>query len=279
MTTTHPTASLHYCEGPSNKEYHAAIEPRDEGYIVTFAYGRRGQTLNTGTKTIRPVSLEEAERIFDKLIRSKLAKGYHHADAPADSSYRPSGREGQDTGIRCQLLNPIEESEIMSLIRSPRYCLQQKHDGRRLLVRKVGDEITGINRRGLVTTLPEAIREAVAQIPCDILIDGEAVGETLHAFDLLEFQGSCYRHRRFIDRFATLMLALPPCQESLRWISTVLGAQEKLEIFEELRVTGCEGVVFKDIDAPFRPDRPPTGGPPCCVAAGCGCRRRQLRCR
>ena len=42
MQTTAPTiqsASLQYREGNSDKEYHAAIEPRGEGYIVTFAYG------------------------------------------------------------------------------------------------------------------------------------------------------------------------------------------------------------------------------------------------
>ena len=45
MTSTTPTiqsASLHFREGNSDKEYHAAIEPSGEGYIVTFAYGRRG---------------------------------------------------------------------------------------------------------------------------------------------------------------------------------------------------------------------------------------------
>ena len=36
-----------------------------------------------------------------------------------------------------------------------RYCLQEKHDGRRLLVRKRGDEITGINRRGWVVAIPD----------------------------------------------------------------------------------------------------------------------------
>jgi len=71
MTTTIPTlqsASLYFHEGNSNKEYHAAIEPRNEGYIVTFAYGRRGNTLTTGTKTSHPVSLAEATKVFDKLI-------------------------------------------------------------------------------------------------------------------------------------------------------------------------------------------------------------------
>ena len=78
MTSTTPTiqsASLQFREGNSDnsagasrpiqqtarrvhsgtadggKEYHAAIEPDGEGYIVTFSYGRRGNTLTTGTKT------------------------------------------------------------------------------------------------------------------------------------------------------------------------------------------------------------------------------------
>ena len=72
------------------------------------------------------------------------------------------------------------------------------------MVRKQGDEITGINRRGLVVAIPDAIREAVEHIPYDVLIDGEAVGDTLHAFDLLEVKGNDLRQRRYLDRFAGL---------------------------------------------------------------------------
>ncbi len=43
------STSLYFREGPSDKEYHAAIEPKNDGFIVTFAYGRRGNTLNVGT--------------------------------------------------------------------------------------------------------------------------------------------------------------------------------------------------------------------------------------
>jgi len=265
MQTTIPTlqsASLHYREGNSDKEYHAAVEPRGEGYIVTFAYGRRGNTLTTGSKTTHPVTLDEAIRAFDKLVRSKLAKGYHITDAAVSAKpYRQSGHEGRDTGIRPQLLNPVEADEIASLICSPQFCLQQKYDGRRLMVRKRGDTITGINRRGLVVAIPEPIREAVAHIPFDILIDGEAVGDTLHAFDLLESKGHDLRQRRYLERFAGLMMAIPPRLPALRWVSTSVDPDDKLEIYEELRATNREGIVFKDIDAPFSPGRPNSGGP------------------
>jgi hypothetical protein len=60
MTSTTPTIlskSLHFREGNSDKVYQAAVEPKDDGYIVTFAYGRRGNTLNTGIKTDIPLPL------------------------------------------------------------------------------------------------------------------------------------------------------------------------------------------------------------------------------
>jgi predicted DNA-binding WGR domain protein len=266
MTSTTPTiqsASLQYPEGNSDKVYHAAIEPHGEGYLVVFSYGRRGNTLNTGSKTTYPLTLAEATKVFDKLIDSKLAKGYHYSSASAGETkpYRQTGSEGIDSGIRCQLLNAIEQSELSRLLTGRTHCLQEKFDGRRLMIRKQGDEITGINRRGLVVAIPDAIREAVEHIPFDVLIDGEAVGDTLHAFDLLEVKGNDFRPRRYIDRFAALIMTIPPNLPALRWVSTSVDPNDKIEIYEELRATHREGVVFKEVDAPFSPGRPNSGGP------------------
>jgi bifunctional non-homologous end joining protein LigD len=263
MTPTIQSASLHFREGNSDKVYHSAIEPKGEGYLVTFSYGRRGNTLNTGSKTTYPVSLAEATKVFDKLITSKLAKGYQYSSASAgqEKPYQQTGDEGRDSGIRCQLLNPVEPDEVNRLLSSTRYCVQEKHDGRRLMVRKQGDEITGINRRGLVVAIPDAIRDAVEHIPFDVLIDGEAVGDSLHAFDLLEVKGTCLRKRRYIDRFSSLMMVIPPGFDALRWVSTSVDPNDKIEIYEELRITNREGVVFKDMDAPYSPGRPNSGGP------------------
>jgi bifunctional non-homologous end joining protein LigD len=266
MTTTTPTlqsASLYFREGSSDKEYHAAIEPKGEGYLVTFAYGRRGTTLTTGTKTTYPVSLAEATKVFDKLVASKLAKGYQHSSASAGETklYQQSGDQGRDSGIRCQLLNAVEQADVSLLLLDNRHCLQEKHDGRHLMVRKQGDDITGINRRGLIVAIPDPIREAVEHIPFDVLIDGEAVGDTLHAFDLLEVKGTCLRKRRYIDRFAGLMMVIPPNLPALRWVSTAVDPNDKMEIYEELLSTNREGVVFKDMDAPYSPGRPNSGGP------------------
>ena len=259
-TTATQSASLYFREGNSDKEYRAAIEPKGDGFVVNFAYGRRGGTLNTGTKTTAPVSLDEATKIFDKLVASKVAKGYRPI-AATNAPYPLTGSEGIDSGVRCQLLNAIEEIEVSRLLADSRHCLQEKHDGRRLMVRKCDHEITGINRRGLVVAIPEPIRAAVAIIPGDCLIDGEAVGDTLHAFDLLEVNGRDLRQRRYLDRLSGLLALLPPNQPALRCVSTIIAPNEKAELYGQLRLANREGVVFKDMDAPFTAGRPNSGGP------------------
>jgi bifunctional non-homologous end joining protein LigD len=87
------------------------------------------------------------------------------------------------------------------------------------------------------------------------------VGETLHAFDLLEVKGNDLRARRYLDRFAGLIMVIPPNLPALRWISTAISPDDKVGTYEELKLEGVEGVVFKDVDAPFTPGRPNSGGP------------------
>lgn len=55
-----PSIALEYREGSSDKVYRACIEQSGGGFVVNFAYGRRGATLNTGTKTQSPVKYAEA---------------------------------------------------------------------------------------------------------------------------------------------------------------------------------------------------------------------------
>src|SRR4051794_34660568 len=61
------SVTLRYKEGSSDKLYQATIEPEGSLFVVNFAFGRFGSTLNTGTKTNSPVPLPEAEKIFSKL--------------------------------------------------------------------------------------------------------------------------------------------------------------------------------------------------------------------
>ena len=190
QTTTIQSASLHYREGNSDKVYQAAIEPKGDGYIVTFAYGRRGNTLTTGTKTDTPVPLATATKALRQARRLESSPRATQPDRRGQQTLSAIRRRGTRQRHPLPAPQPGRKSECRACSPAGRHCLQEKHDGRRLMVRKQGDEITGINRRGLVVAIPDPIREAVEHIPFDVLIDGEAVGDTLHAFDLLEVKGN-----------------------------------------------------------------------------------------
>ncbi|MEA3188176.1 MAG: bifunctional non-ous end joining protein LigD [Chthoniobacter sp.] len=57
------STTLYYRQGSSDKVYQASIEQDHGGYVVNFAYGRRGTTLQTGTKTQSQVNLETARAV------------------------------------------------------------------------------------------------------------------------------------------------------------------------------------------------------------------------
>jgi bifunctional non-homologous end joining protein LigD len=103
--------TLYYREGSSDKVYHAVIEPQGEGFVVNIAYGRRGSTMNTGTKTQAPVDYDTAKSIYDKLVREKMAKGY--TEGPDGTPYQNTPKEDRVTGLLPQLLNPIDEQEVI----------------------------------------------------------------------------------------------------------------------------------------------------------------------
>ena len=68
---------LHFQDGTSDKVYEVDLcEVGNNFYLVNFRYGRRGKKLKEGTKTDLPISLEEAEIIFKKLVDSKTKRGY-----------------------------------------------------------------------------------------------------------------------------------------------------------------------------------------------------------
>ena len=146
------STSLYYREGSSDKEYHVRLEAKDNGYVVNFAYGRRGSTLTTGTKTSAPVYYDAALMVFDKLVKEKKAKGY--TEGAEGTPYQHS--EKSLSGLQPQLLNPIDEVEVARLVSNPNWAMQEKQDGRRLLLRKSGNVVEGINKLGLIVEIGRA---------------------------------------------------------------------------------------------------------------------------
>lgn len=251
-------ASLFFTRGSSDKEYHCQIVESDDGYSVEFQYGRRGGPLQTGSKTPAPVALDKATAIFDKLVKAKMVKCY----TPGESgvAYQGTDKEAAFTGILPQLLNPIDDSEASAYLNSLDWVMQEKHNGERVLVKKLGNEITGINKKGIVRPLSEPLVAACRALEDDFLMDGELLGGCYVAFDLLEHQGQDLRAMPYGKRYTHLLGCVKVIGGFIRVCSSYTAPEAKKAALDELRKAAREGVVFKRHSAPHAEGRPASGG-------------------
>ena len=251
--------SLYYSEGSSDKEYHAEIIEVAGGNVVNFRYGRRGGALTTGTKTAAPVDLDHARKIFEKLVKEKTAKGYTRMES--GTPFQGMEQSHQKTDFTPQLLNPVTKEAAMHLIANHDWAAQQKMDGERRAAHAENGSVIGINRKGLIVPLPQAIADELLAVAGDgaIRIDGEIIGDTLHVFDLHVYRGEPLHALPWLHRIRLAQIALAPCH-SIQTLSAAITREDKHRLWQQVRDANGEGIVFKRIDSPVTPGRPNSGG-------------------
>ena len=248
--------TLYFKQGTSDKVYKASLEEINGQYLVNFAFGRSGSTLKTGTKTQTPIAYEKAKKIYDKLVNEKSAKGYVPGNNSTQYVYSSSQT---NTGIHCQLLNPVEQDDVAKLIDEDIWWAQEKKDGKRMLLQKnATDKVTAINRRGYSTGAPEVIVKTAEAIDRAFLIDGEAVGEVLYVFDLLTLDGQDIKDKTYEERSA--LLEGLPFSGAIEVVKTAKSSQEKQALYDQLKQGGSEGIVFKEWASGYTAGRPNSGG-------------------
>jgi len=248
--------TLYFKQGRSDKVYTACIEEVAGNFVVNFAYGRRGATLRTGTKTKTPVDYAAAKKIYDRLVKSKTAKGYTPGEH--GSRYVHTDAEMRDTGVQCQLLNFVDQAAVAQLLDDDDWWAQEKYDGKRMLIRKT-DRVTAINRQGLSIGAPDSILDSARQVHSTYLVDGEAVGEKLLVFDILEINATDIRRLPYRQRLAHLE-NLGLSGAAIVVVETAKSAVEKRRLYDRLKASGAEGIVFKKHSAPYTVGRPNSGG-------------------
>jgi predicted DNA-binding WGR domain protein len=253
------STSLYYREGSSDKEYHVRLEAKGDGFVVNTAFGRRGSTLSTGTKTAAPVSYDTALHLFERLVQEKQAKGY---TAGANGTpYQPSANASQVSGLLPELLNAVV-AQVARLVSYPRWAMQEKQDGKRLLLRKQDGVITGINKLGLTVSVPETVVHTANELAGDFVVDGESIGDYLHAFDLLFLNGRDLRGESCNRRYTALLnLLAGGLPKHIKVVPCWTDPRDKAAWLLTLQREKAEGVVFKLLSAPYTPGRPNSGGP------------------
>lgn len=246
-------ANLYYKQGASDKVYQVQIVEEGDGFLVNFQYGRRGAGLMSGTKTNDPVPEAQALKIFQQLVNSKKAKGY--VEVATGVSYQTAAKEDTPASAIVQLLNPVEESDLEELFAAYDFVAQEKYDGKRLTIEKKQKEIIARNRRGLVCGMPTDIANELSELASDFILDGELVGEVFYAFDILSLGRESLINSSFNVRNDALV-NLKIDSEHLKTSPTYNTEQAKRNLFQSLERENKEGIVFKNVDAPYTAGRP-----------------------
>ena len=109
--------------------------------------------------------------------------------------------------------------------------------------------------------LADATLRAVALAPGAWLMDGELVGTTFHAFDLLEVNGKNLRSQSYKARHLALANLIGDIENGPVLVPAAYTDTEKRRMMNQLKAANAEGVVFKELAAPYTAGRPASKGP------------------
>jgi len=258
--------SFECTEGGSNKEYHIQMVKSGDGFVINFQYGAIGSTLKPGSKTpAGPVNEAEANKLFNKLIKERLAKGYTQVGEAKASQFSAEVVTQKKThGIFPQLLNSIEEDEVQKFINDDNYLAQEKKDGERRMsiCNKKLKSFIGLNKKGQEVQLQDCIIKSFKDertFAEEFTVDGEIIGEILYLFDLLSLNNDDLRKNPYSGRLNVLRTL--KFGKNVEVVKTAYTRAEKQKMYDELRANNAEGIVFKRKDSVHTAGRPNSGGP------------------
>ena len=251
-----------------SKAYAASIESVEGGgaegrsFIVCSTYGAIGSIQKPGKGIPKPVTLETAEKFYNKLVTEKTTvpcsccAGLYVITGAAAATSKPvvSAALAHFPSFFPELLEPIGASETNRYLEDDQYSLEEKFDGTRLSVRRDADVCAAYNRLGGFIPVPVEVEKAVRALGCgNIWLDGEFEFGKFLIYDLLEFEGEDYRehaqsYRR--QQLERLIVDGPFIRLSKEYLGA--GKTAALAMF---RKRGIEGVVFKHRRKPYMPGK------------------------
>lgn len=225
-------------------------------FRVFYKNGKRGKPLSKGDFKTTSQPYATAEKEFHRIIASQKRSGY--TEDASGVPYQNTEIGQRFGGVNAQLLDRVEREEVMRRLESPLYIWQEKKDGERRPIKKVGDTVTGMQREGLIVPIPLNLADAVRALPMEsLIIDGEDMGDGMYAaFDLLATPDDPKGQRPYEVRWAELqsLLARAPsrCWVPVPTASTPADAKALLQ---GVIARGGEGICGKLKSAPVVPGK------------------------
>lgn len=252
---------LFFREGSSDKVYNVHLRQDEAGWTVAAENGRRGKALRETIKT-SGVSLQQAEKVWEKTVSVKVKGGY--TEQESGMAFSSSALAGQDTGFRPQLLNEISHEDAMTL--GPDWLVQKKHDGeRRGLIFQDGAARFS-NRRGLDTGVAKSIDDAfqrLGEIVGEVTLDAEDMGDHAVIFDVprhFMIREGSFRERASILAKIAKDISYHGLEGALKVDIPIPADEFFAGRAAELQVSGAEGYVLRHADSLYEAGRPSSGG-------------------
>lgn len=153
------------------------------------------------------------------------------------------------------------------LLSERRFAAEQKINGDRCVIHVDDGRVAALSRTG--KTLRNTAKfvkafEPFTRTGTRWVFDGESLAGTLWLFDLIEAGDRIHPRRSHDDlgddfqtRRRTLELFLSQIQlpDCIRLVPSYTETPDKIALYERMRDEGCEGVMFKQVDAPYFPGR------------------------
>jgi bifunctional non-homologous end joining protein LigD len=260
MSEQKQSITLYSQQGGSDKVYQLQINEIAGGFGLTYANGRRGSALKMKAKTTTPLTREEAQKEFDKIVKSKIKSSSRYVESvDAGDTLELSANANKDSGIRPKLMNEISEQEANKLCLDPRWVMQPKWDGERRPILVNSGSVEGTNRYGEITAgLKSSIKSAINS-KVDMIFDSEELGGFLAVFDLLKYDGADLRNMPFMQRYLKLTQVLET-NDSVRLSPIAVSSNEKQAMLQDAIDGKKEGVVFIQADSIYSPGKASSGG-------------------
>jgi bifunctional non-homologous end joining protein LigD len=255
--TTLPSISLYYKEGTSDKEYHlTVIGDEKSGYKVEYRFGKRGSKLRTAFKNKAPVDLNTATEIYNSNLNSQLREGY--TTGVSGTPYVGTENSGKVSGLLPHLLTDISEDLVQKYLSDNDWVMEEKKDGVRQMIRKSKKVVEGINKKGLIVSIPETTADAIAAV-CglpDATLDGELIGEHYWLFDVLAIDVHSFTNKTVKERLEAIREWFGDEHSTyFHIVPTAVGKASKEKLFKQLKEQNAEGVVFKKLDSLYKAGR------------------------
>ncbi len=152
------------------------------------------------------------------------------------------------------LAEPIaSDSLALQILQREDWHKEQKLDGVRLLIHIHDGEVIGVNRKGVVTMVPKAVKDAFAAFDGEWVFDGELIKGVYWIFDLVRAHSLVTPVSEYTDRRNTLDFLWPSLQmpSAVRLLPSYTDPIEGMELAQQLKAHNAEGMIFKRGNAPY----------------------------